>query len=159
MQGIDQSLIDRVLGEARRNPRQRKNFNFHDRDDHPCQRLINAILPQSYIQPHRHLDPDKAEMMVILHGRAAVVFFDDSGAVVDRVLLEAGGGHLAVNIPPGQFHSILAFDDGAVIFETKAGPYLPLTPGERAPFAPDEAVPEAINYLIKLKNIVSSAWG
>lgn len=153
MQAIDQVLINRVLDEARRSPRLRKNFNFHDRDDHPCQRLLNAILPQSYIQPHRHLDPDKEEMLVILRGRVGLVFFDDAGNVVDKVLLEAGGERLAINIPPGQFHTIVALGDGAVVFEAKAGPYVPHAPQEKAAFAPEETAAEAGGYLNQLREL------
>jgi cupin fold WbuC family metalloprotein len=153
MQAIDQALIARVLEEARCNPRQRKNFNFHDRDDHPCQRLLNAILPQSYIQPHRHLDPDKEEMLVVLRGRLGLVFFDNAGHVVDTALLEAGGGRLAASIPPGQFHTLLALDDGAVVFEAKAGPYRLHAPQEKAPFAPEEASKAAPEYLENLRQL------
>jgi len=153
MQAIDQALITRVLDEARRSPRQRKNFNFHDRDGHPCQRLLNAILPQSYIQPHRHLDPDKEEMLVVLRGRLGVVFFDDAGRVVDTALLEAGGERLAASIPPGRFHTLVALDDGAVVFEAKAGPYLPLAPSEKAPFAPEEAAQDTASYLNELRKL------
>ncbi len=156
MQAIDQALIDRVLDEARRSPRQRKNFNFHDRDDHPCQRLLNAILPQSYIQPHRHLDPDKEEMLVVLRGRLGLVFFDDAGHLVDTALLEAGGERLAANIPPGRFHTLVALDNGAVVFEAKAGPYLPLAPSEKAPFAPEEAAQDAASYLNELRKLFSA---
>ena len=153
MQGIDRSLIDRVLDEARRSPRQRKNFNFHDRDNHPCQRLLNAILPQSYIQPHRHLDPDKEEMLVVLRGRLGLVFFDDAGHVVDTALLEAGGERLAASIPPGRFHTLVALDDGAGGFEAKAGPYLPHAPREKASFAPEEAAQDAASYLNELRKL------
>ncbi|HSN41576.1 MAG TPA: WbuC family cupin fold metalloprotein [Burkholderiales bacterium] len=151
MQAIDRELIDRVLEEARQSPRQRKNFNFHDRDTHPCQRLINAILPQSYIRPHRHLDPDKEEMLVMLCGRLGLVFFDDAGNVVDTVLLEAGGERLAAGIPPGRFHTVVALDEPAVVFETKAGPYAPHAPEEQGEFAPGETAPEAACYLKDLK--------
>lgn len=153
MQAIDQVLIARVLDEARRSPRQRKNFNFHDRDNHPCQRLLNAILPQSYIQPHRHLDPDKEEMLVVLRGRLGLVLFDDAGHVVDTALLEAGGERLAVNIPPGRFHTLVALGDGAVVFEAKAGPYLPHAPSEKASFAPEETAQDAASYLNELRKL------
>lgn len=150
---IDQALLDRLLDEARRSPRHRKNFNFHDRDTHPCQRLINAVLPQAYIQPHRHLDPNKEEMLVMLRGRLGLVFFDEAGNVQDKMLLEAGGERPAAHIPAGQFHTIVAFDDGAVVFETKAGPYVPHAPREQAPFAPEEAAQNANNYLNYIKKL------
>lgn len=150
---IDRELIERVLEEARCSPRLRKNYNFHDRDDHPCQRLLNAILPLSYIQPHRHLDPVKAEMLVVLRGKVGLVFFDEAGNVVEKMLLEAGGEQLAANIPPGQFHTLVALDDGVVVFETKAGPYVPHMPEEKAPFAPGEEAQGTSNYLIYLRKL------
>jgi cupin fold WbuC family metalloprotein len=151
MQGIDEALLDRLLDEARSNPRSRQNFNFHERADHPCQRLLNAVLPAAYIQPHRHLDPDKAEMLVVLRGRLGLVFFDAEGRVTGTSDLRARGPELAVNIPTGVFHTAVALDDGAVVFEAKAGPYRPHAPEERAPFAPADGAAEAPAYLATLK--------
>ena len=38
-----------------------------------------------------------------------------------------------------------------VFLEAKAGPYLPFTEAERAPWAPAENSPEAVPYLAMLK--------
>ena len=152
-QGIDRALIDRLLEQARRSPRLRKNFNFHDRAGHPCQRLINALLPDAYIQPHRHLDPNKEEMLLILRGSLGLVFFDDAGKVDRKLVIEEGGEHIAVNIPAGMFHTAVALHRGAVVFEAKAGPYEPHTTQEKAGFAPDENAPHAAAYLERLKRL------
>ena len=74
---IDQALLDSVSLEAGRNPRQRKNRNFHADDTAPAHRLLNAIEPGSYLMPHRHLDANKDETMIVLRGRMGVIFFDD----------------------------------------------------------------------------------
>ena len=154
---IDRALIEAVLNGARSNPRLRKNVNFHEDARHPCQRLINAVLPDAYIRPHRHLDPNKAEMLVILRGRLGLIFFDAAGTVTERALLEAGGARLAVSIPPATFHTAVAFDEGAVVFEAKAGPYVPHALGETAEFAPPEGTPEGQTYLARLKGLFSDA--
>lgn len=149
---VDQALIDRVLAEARESARLRKNYNLHDSAAHPCQRLLNAVLPGAYIQPHRHLDPNKAEALVILRGRLGIVFFDEGGVVTGTVVLEAGGPSVAVNIPAGRFHGAAALAP-AVVFEAKAGPYMPHLPDEKARFAPEEGSPEAADYLARLTRL------
>ena len=53
---------------ARGVPRLRRNANFHKSESEPANRLLNAIEPGSYIRPHRHLDPNKDETMVVLKG-------------------------------------------------------------------------------------------
>jgi cupin fold WbuC family metalloprotein len=153
---VDQVLLERLLGEARESPRRRKNLNFHEPDAHPCQRLINAILPEAYIQPHRHLDPNKEEMLVILQGRLGLVLFHDDGTVAGKVMLAADGEQVAVNVPAKRFHTAVAFEP-SVVFEAKAGPYVPHTPDEKAGFAPEEGSPEAMHYQAGLKRLFDKA--
>ena len=153
---IDSALIERVLLEAQASPRRRRNFNFHDSEQHPCQRLINAVLPDSYIQPHRHLDPSKEEMLVVLRGRLGLVFFDEAGGVTGRVVIAPGGPEVAVNIPVRSFHTAVAFEP-SVVFEAKAGPYVPHSRDEMAGFAPAEGSPDAAGYMARLKQLFDHA--
>jgi cupin fold WbuC family metalloprotein len=74
---IDNSLLDAVSKAAAESPRGRKNHNFHGADTEPCHRLLNAIEPGSYIQPHCHADANKDETIVILRGRLGAVIFND----------------------------------------------------------------------------------
>ena len=150
MQAVDRSMVDDLLAEAARAPRQRKNLNFHRQLDHPCQRLLNAILPGSYVRPHRHLADNKAEFMIVVRGCLGLLFYDAGGAITDRLKLEESGPIQAVNIPAGQFHTVIALKP-TVIFETKAGPYEPLSPEELAPFAPAEGSPEAQQFLRQME--------
>lgn len=150
---IDDRLLDEVVGAARGSPRRRRNHNFHRGDADACHRLLNAIEPGSYVVPHRHLDPEKDETFVVLRGRFGVVMFDDDGAVTHRVVLDGAGPTCGVTIPHGTFHSVVALAPGSVFLEAKAGPYLPLTPPERAPWAPDEQAPEAAAYLARLEGL------
>ncbi len=135
---VSQSLLDAVSRAAAESPRRRMNRNFHDDNEAPCHRLLNAIEPGSYIQPHRHLDPNKEESMIVLRGMLGVVFFDEDGRVLETAKLTPGGENVAVNIPVGVYHSVLGLEAGTVFFEAKAGPYLPLLPEEKAPWAPGE---------------------
>jgi len=155
-QWVDGNVMDRLLAEAAKQPRRRKNLNFHLEHGDPCQRLLNAILPGSYVQPHRHLDRAKDEMLVILRGRLGLVFFDGAGGVMSRDVLDAAGPKLAVNIPHGVYHTAVALAP-LVMFEAKAGPYRPHAEGERAPFAPAEGSPEAPAYLQRLEALFADA--
>ncbi|MFM7140346.1 MAG: WbuC family cupin fold metalloprotein [Alphaproteobacteria bacterium] len=147
---LDAALLDRVTAEARESPRGRRNFNLHPADDHPAHRLLNAIEPGSYIAPHRHADPDKDESILVVRGRVVIAFFDDEGRETSRTTLSASGPTFGVDVPHGTFHTLWALDPGSAFFEAKAGPYRPLTPEERAPWAPAENDPGAAAWLRRL---------
>lgn len=148
---IDNALLDQVCAAAAASPRRRKNRNLHPADDHPAHRLLNAMQPDSYIPPHRHLDPDKDETFVVLRGLLGLVLFNDAGGIVRCVKVGAGGAALGVDIPHGTWHTAVALEPDTVFLEAKAGPYLPLTAAEKADWAPGENTSEAANYLATLQ--------
>jgi cupin fold WbuC family metalloprotein len=148
---IDDTLLDAVCAEAAASPRRRKNRNFHPRDDHPGHRLLNALMADSYIPPHRHLDPNKDETFVVLRGLVGVVIFDDTGKVVQTAKVGAGEAAIGIDVGHGTWHTALALADNTVFLEAKAGPYLPFTEAERAHWAPAENTPEAAAYLARLR--------
>lgn len=148
---IDEALLDAVTAAARASPRKRRNHNFHGSEADLCHRLINAIEPGSYIPPHRHADAAKSESLIVLRGRLGCVFFDESGKVLRTVVLIPGGAEVGVDVPFGSFHTCLSLQPGTVFFESKAGPYLPLTAEERAPWAPQESDAAAGAYLAGLE--------
>jgi cupin fold WbuC family metalloprotein len=153
---IDSALLDAVCAEAAASPRRRKNRNFHPRDDHPAHRLLNAMQPDSYIPPHRHLDPDKDETFVVLRGALGVLLFNDAGEVVRTARVGAGGSALGVDIAHGTWHTAVALEPDTVFLEAKAGPYLPFSEAERASWAPAENTPEVAPYLAALRARVAA---
>lgn len=150
---IDNKLLDAVSSQAKDSPRLRKNHNIHKSHEEPCNRLLNAIEPGSYIRPHRHLDPAKDESVVILRGRLGVIEFDDNGAVMQKTLLAPGGEAVAANVPSGVFHTFVSLEKGTVFFEAKAGPYKPITEEEFASWAPGDGSSEAQDYLENLAEL------
>lgn len=148
---LDRELLDRLAATAAAAPRRRKNLNLHPADDYPAHRLFNAIEPDSYIPPHCHADPHKDETMVVLRGRLGAVIFDAAGEIVDYAELSAGGERFGIDIPHGVFHTVFALAPGTVFLEAKAGPYAPVTPAERAAFAPAEGSAEAAAWLAALR--------
>ncbi len=144
---IDAPMFDALSGQARASMRRRKNLNFHPANDYPSNRLLNAIEPDSYVPPHRHLDPTKDETLFVLRGAIGVLLFDEAGTVLDQRVLRAGGDSVGIDIPHGVIHSLVALEDGTVVFEAKAGPFAERLPAELAAFAPPEGAPEAIGFL------------
>ena len=153
---VDTAMIDGLLAQANAAPRLRKNLNFHERESHPCQRLLNAILPGSYVRPHRHVLENKEEFMMIVRGCLGVILYDAQGNVTGKMKLDEHGAVRAVSIPIGVFHTAVALAP-TVIFEAKGGPYAPHLPEELAPFAPAEGSPEAQPYLLKMEALLADA--
>lgn len=135
---------------AKASPRLRKNLNFHTSNEEQCHRLLNALEPGTYVQPHCHQDPGKDETMVALKGRFGVLIFDERGEVTQHFVMAANGENLGVTIPAGVFHSMLALESGSVFFESKAGPYAALTDAEKAHWAPSEGDVSCAAYLEKM---------
>jgi cupin fold WbuC family metalloprotein len=152
---IDAALLSEVCAEAMASPRRRKNRNFHPTDDHPAHRLLNAMQPDSYIPPHRHLDPDKDETFVVLRGLLGLIQFDDAGTILCCTKVGAGGTAIGADIPHGSWHAAVALEPDTVFLEAKAGPYRPLSAEEKAPWAPAENSPEAPAYLAGLRDRVA----
>jgi cupin fold WbuC family metalloprotein len=150
---IDRDFLMRVSSQAKASTRRRKNYNFHASEIDPCHRLLNAIEPDSYIQPHCHHDAAKDETLIVVHGRLGVILFDERGAVTATAVLAPAGESVGVNIPHGMYHTLVALEPGSVFFEAKAGPYVPLTPREKAPWAPAEGEPRAASYLADLTRL------
>lgn len=153
MNVVTTDLLHQLSEEARHSPRLRKNYNLHPSNESRCHRLLNAIEPASYIRPHRHLDPEKDETFVLMSGRLGVVTFADDGSVVETVLLSRETGNLAADMPSGVYHTAVSLEPGTVFYEAKAGPYLPLTEEEKAPWAPAEGDPAVQGYLERMREL------
>lgn len=151
---LDTALLDRKAADSRANQRLREIHRFHVRDDAPLQRMLNAMQPGTYVRPHRHLHPPKAETFVILRGRAGLVFFEDNGSLAPNglVVLDQGLGTLGVDIRPGVFHSVVILAPDTVLFEVKPGPYQAANDKDFPAWAPEPDTPEAAAYLHSLES-------
>src|SRR5579864_2230237 len=82
IQLLDSALFHSLVERARQSPRLRINHNFHaSMEDNP-HRFLNVLIQGTYIAPHRHLDPPKAESFLVLDGEIAFFTFDDAGRIV-----------------------------------------------------------------------------
>lgn len=116
---IDKNLLDRVSEQAKKSPRLRMNYNFHQSLDDKCHRFLNAVEPGTEVPIHRH--PTKDETFVILRGKVRVTTHRDDGSIIEDVVLCADEGRYGVNIPKDVWHKIEAIEPNSVIFECLCG--------------------------------------
>lgn len=154
MKIFDESYFDNLSRQAKANSRLRRHSNIHESYEDPCQRMVNALEPNSYIAPHRHFSVPKNELLVALRGQMALVMFDESGVVKEVLKLGYGvaGSEAiaAVELAADTWHTVVALEPGCILLEVKAGPFDPSQPKDTASWAPEEGTPQARAYLQKL---------
>ena len=147
---INDLLFDRVAGAAKSSPRKRKNHNFHSDASDPLQRMIHAMEPGTYVQPHKHVEPDKREVFLIFRGKVAAVEYTDTGEVNQWTLLDASKGIYGVEMTPRAWHSLIALESGSIIYEVKDGPWDPRDDKHFATWAPREDEPGTSEFIQKI---------
>jgi cupin fold WbuC family metalloprotein len=138
MKLLSNDQLASLSDQAAASERLRHNLNLHEAYDEPVQRLCNAMEPGTYVRPHRHSEPGKWELFIVLSGSLAVLSFSAQGEVTERVELSAAGPVRGIEIPPGTWHTLISLARGTVAFEVKPGPYAPLQDKDFAPWAPAE---------------------
>lgn len=148
IQTLNRALLDDLVERARQSPRLRINHNFHaSMEDNP-HRFLNVMLRGTYVTPHRHLDPPKAESFVVLEGEVAFFIFDDAGNVVRTEVI--GIDPMGIDLKPGLWHTLSPVSAHAVCYEVKPGPYSAANDKDFATWAPREGDVGAPAYLEKL---------
>ena len=97
MKIIDDQLVNDLAEEAKKSPRLRKNYNFHQSLEDKCHRFLNALEPGTQVPVHHH--PTKDETFVILKGKVKVLIYNDQGEVVESCVLSHEEGRYGVDIP------------------------------------------------------------
>ncbi len=158
---ITDELIEQVVQVSRCSPRRRILLNLSGSHQDTLQRMLNALQPGSYIQPHRHLTPPKAESIIVLRGSVASLIFNEQGKVIQCVILAPRSGFsgcgddctklaVGIDIRPALYHTFLALAADTVIFEVKPGPYDEQSDKDFAVWAPREGSPLAGEYFASL---------
>ncbi len=147
---LSKDLLEGAITVSQSSPRRRVIQPFHRTESATLQRMFNAVQPDSYIPPHRHLDPPKAESWIVLRGALAFFTFDEQGAIAECVEIRAGGEIFGVDLEPGVYHTFFALEPDTVVYEVKDGPYSATADKTFPEWAPAEGTPEASRYLAKL---------
>jgi cupin fold WbuC family metalloprotein len=148
LQTLNRALFDELIEKARRSPRLRVNHNFHGSMEDNPHRFLNVMVKGTYVAPHRHLDPPKAESFIVLEGDMAFFIFDAEGKVSQTAII--GVDPVGIDLAAGIWHTLTPLSDHAVCYEVKPGPYSASNDKEFAPWAPREGDPAAPAYLQRL---------
>ncbi len=94
-----------------------------------------------------------------VRGCMALVVFSDDGKVQNVHPFGSGCAAVAIELPPGVWHSLVALEAGSIFFETKPGPYVPLSDKDFAPWSPAGGSAAATAYLASLMEQVTEQCG
>ena len=96
---ISDKLIRQVAAKARNSKRKRLNYNFHKSYNEKVQRLLNVAYPGTYIRPHKHENPDKVEVFIILNGKVKIIVDNEEDYLEkgDAVLIPVKAVHQMIN--------------------------------------------------------------
>lgn len=122
MKIIDEKLIGGVIEEAKKSPRLRKNYNFHQSLGDKCHRFLNALEIGTEVPVHHHVTKD--ETFIILKGKIRVNTYNDEGEILESIVLSQEEGRIGVDIPKNTWHNVECLESGSVIFEVKEGPFV-----------------------------------
>lgn len=147
---IDRGLLEHTVEYSRESPRRRVIQPFHKQNSDTLHRMLNAVQPDSYVRPHRHLEPPKAEAWILLQGSLVFFTFEDDGTVRDSIFLARDGDAFGVDLVPGVYHTFVVLEPDTVIYEVKDGPYVASNDKAFAPWAPAEGDPGAPAYMARL---------
>lgn len=147
---INQSIMQNAINSSRLSPRKRIILPFHKSPGDTLHRMLNALQPMSYVQPHRHLDPPKAESIIVLKGAIAYIQFKRTGKIEKIYHLSADSTEIGIDTEPGIYHTFFAKVEDTVLFEVKPGPYDQGSDKDFAPWAPEEGAESATEYMQKL---------
>ena len=90
-----------------------------------------------------------------VRGKMALVVFDDTGKIEHVVPFGAGYDVAAIDLPSGKWHTLIVLESGSIFFETKPGPYAPLSDKDFAPWSPPENSPDVNPYLSALTKSIA----
>jgi cupin fold WbuC family metalloprotein len=140
-------LVARAIEMSRQSPRGRVILPLHPTHADTLHRMLNACQPGTYVQPHRHLAPPKAEAILVLRGSLGVVIFDDGGRITQELVLKAGSDQFGVDLHAGVYHTFVILEPDTVLFEVKPGPYQEATDKDFASWAPVEGSLDSRQFL------------
>ena len=130
-------LFDEILLRAQESPRRRMNFDLRtqakisglagneveDGWADMSQRMLNVLMTDTVIPIHRH--SETSETVIVCRGKVREEFYDADGNKTAEFVLEAGGVCPGIQVPMGQYHTLVCLEDGSVIFEAKDRAYDP----------------------------------
>lgn len=121
---IDSELLETLITQAKASSRLRMNYDLRNSPEDGSQRMLNALEPGTVLPIHRHRCT--SETVVILRGRATQYFYDNAGALTEKVTIAVGTDCVGMSVEAGRWHRLESLESGTVILECKDGAYEPI---------------------------------
>ena len=120
---IDRKKLDELKILAQKDPNKRARICLHKDDGEMIQEMIIAFCKDSYIRPHRHID--KSESYHIIEGRIEIIFYNDNGIEIDKVVLsdKIDEHPFLFRISNSAWHTVVPKSDFVIIHEVTKGPF------------------------------------
>ena len=120
---IDRKKLEELKILAQKDPNKRARICLHKDDSEMVQEMIIAFCKDSYIRPHRHTD--KSESYHIIEGRIEIIFYNDSGIEIDKVVLsdKIDEHPFLFRISNSAWHTVVPKSDFVIIHEVTKGPF------------------------------------
>ena len=125
---IGNKILEDLSAQAKANHRLRQAMDLRNSPEDLSQRMLNALEPGTAMPIHRH--HASSESVVVLRGKIEWIFYDNEGNETERVTLDANGEPRMLNVERDRWHSLVCLKSGSVLYESKDGPYQPLSPDE-----------------------------
>lgn len=154
---VSRQDVDFLKTAALASPSKRARLCFHSSPEEAQQEMLIVMLHDSYVRPHRH--PTKVETLCIIEGSCEALLFDDSGDLVEKLLMTPPfeESSFFYRMPQARFHSLLFHSEWVVFVETTIGPFNPSTT-DLATWAPSEKEPiKGLAFLKKASASLSLA--
>ncbi|OGM83651.1 hypothetical protein A2376_00025 [Candidatus Woesebacteria bacterium RIFOXYB1_FULL_47_31] len=147
---VDTKEIKGLTEIARSNPEKRATITLDRTQGETLHKQIDAILPETYLRPHSHINPQR-KTLVPLGGIAELVTFSDEGEILQKVLV---GREIVpvVEVEANTWYTLVALSPFLVL-EIKVNPtgYDKGKDEVFAPWAPEERTDEADIYFESLR--------
>ena len=117
---INKDFLGKLFEQTVVNPRLRQNFDLRTSANDNSQRMLNALLPGTFVPIHRH--PQSTENVFLLCGKIVEVICDENGKEKERIHLDPTVGNYGCVVPQGAWHTVEVLEP-SVIYEAKDGKY------------------------------------
>ncbi len=120
---IDKKKLDELKILAQKDPNKRARICLHKDDGEMVQEMIIAFCKDSYVRPHRHID--KSESYHIIEGRIEIIFYNDNGIEIDKVVLsdKMDEHPFLFRVSNSAWHTVVPKSDFVIIHEVTKGPF------------------------------------
>ena len=143
--------LRKLFLKAEESPRKRHAWSPKEASYSGCRYMLNALIPNTYIQPHRHMTEGANELWFVLQGMITPIIFSENGELKNAYTISTQDKIPFIEIPEKTFHTLLVRGSPSVILEVSRGPYIPETYKEFASWAPSEGSENSQKYLADLE--------